>query len=128
MRCHAKQLCGDRLIVDCGRGHLRIFTENGRSSDRAHATFARALASSLLNGFLVSRGFVPIGIFWLLSLRVGLPASLRDKCHRSCPTAAAAGRGKGIVCVRVLVLLMRAELSARQTEVDPKGATAGAAS
>src|SRR5271155_81152 len=47
--------CGGPLVVACDRGQLRIFTENGRSFDRPHATFARALGSFLLDGLLDSR-------------------------------------------------------------------------
>jgi hypothetical protein len=55
--------CGGPLAVARGRGHLRIFTENGRSFDRPHATFPRALGSSLLDGLLDSRGLaVPVEI------------------------------------------------------------------
>ena len=64
--------CGDCLIVDWGGGHLSTFTENGRGFNHAHATFARALERSLLDGFLVSSGLVvvPIEILGLLLPRV----------------------------------------------------------
>ena len=52
----AIRYCGGPLVVACGGGQLRIFTEKGRSFDRPHATFARALGSFLLGGLLDSRG------------------------------------------------------------------------
>jgi hypothetical protein len=55
--------CGGPLVVACGGGQLRIFTENGRSFDRPHATFARALGGSLLDGLLGSRGFAVLVTF-----------------------------------------------------------------
>src|SRR6266404_8451486 len=54
--------CGDCRVVDWGGGHLRTFTENGRGFNHAHATFARALERSLLDGFLVSSGLVVVPI------------------------------------------------------------------
>jgi len=71
--------CGDCLVVDWGGGHLRTFAENGRGFNHAHATFARALERSLLDGFLVSSGLVVvlIEILGLLLPRVkARPAEL----------------------------------------------------
>ena len=42
--------CGGSLVISCGGGQLRILTENWRSFDRRHASFPRALGSSLLDG------------------------------------------------------------------------------
>jgi hypothetical protein len=71
--------CGDCLVVDWGDSRFRTFTENGRGFNHAHATFARALERSLLDGFLVSSGLVvvPIEILGLLLPRVkARPAEL----------------------------------------------------
>ena len=66
--------CGGPLVVACGGGQLRIFTENWRSFDRPHATFPRALGSSLLDG----RG---LAVIVAISAVISCCFNVADRCR-----------------------------------------------
>ena len=78
--------CAGPLVVACDRGQVRIFTENGRSFDRPHATFVRALESFLLDGLLDSRCLAVLVETWVFISLLLLAALSRG--------AEARGKGK----------------------------------
>src|ERR1700719_236882 len=68
--------CSGPLDVPCGRSQLCIFTENGRSFDRPHAAFARALGSSLLDG----RG---LAVLVAILTRISCRFDVADDCSEA---------------------------------------------